>query len=187
MSTARTRPFPVRIDPSAFAQVLHNLIDNAVKYSGESRWIGVRLSSNGATVRICVEDRASGSRPNELPHIFERFHRVRNGLEAGRAGQWPGARDRRSYRGGLTAGGFSCRAGPAAAQSSPWSCPPWRVHDDRRSTPSRKVLIVEDDEAMATALADGFAFEGFAVTRVSDGAAGLEQASSRASISSSST
>jgi len=41
---------------------------------------------------------------------------------------------------------------------------------------SPKVLIVEDDEAMATALSDGFGFEGFAVTTVRDGARGLKLA-----------
>jgi len=39
-----------------------------------------------------------------------------------------------------------------------------------------RVLIVEDDEAMAVALRDGFAFEGYDVTVVRDGAAGLHAA-----------
>jgi len=39
-----------------------------------------------------------------------------------------------------------------------------------------KVLIVEDDEAMATALRDGFAYEGFEVSLARDGAAGLRMA-----------
>ena len=39
-----------------------------------------------------------------------------------------------------------------------------------------KVLIVEDDAAMATALGDGFAFEGFEVELARDGEAGLKQA-----------
>ena len=38
----------------------------------------------------------------------------------------------------------------------------------------RKVLIVEDDEAMAVALQDGFAYEGFEVTLARDGEKGLE-------------
>ena len=39
-----------------------------------------------------------------------------------------------------------------------------------------KVLVVEDDAAMATALGDGFAYEGYDVTVVRDGEAGLEAA-----------
>jgi two-component system alkaline phosphatase synthesis response regulator PhoP len=42
----------------------------------------------------------------------------------------------------------------------------------------RKVLIVEDDEAMAVALKDGFEYEGYAVKMARDGAAGLQLATS---------
>ncbi|MDX1644011.1 MAG: response regulator transcription factor [Thermoanaerobaculia bacterium] len=41
----------------------------------------------------------------------------------------------------------------------------------------RKVLIVEDDEAMAVALRDGFTYEGYEVAMATDGATGLERAS----------
>ena len=39
-----------------------------------------------------------------------------------------------------------------------------------------RVLIVEDDEAMAVALEDGFAYEGFEVRRAQDGVEGLKRA-----------
>ena len=45
------------------------------------------------------------------------------------------------------------------------------------TTMARKVLIVEDDEAMAVALRDGFTYEGYEVAMATDGAAGLQQAS----------
>jgi two-component system alkaline phosphatase synthesis response regulator PhoP len=44
----------------------------------------------------------------------------------------------------------------------------------------RKVLIVEDDEAMAVALQDGFACEGFEVVRAADGESGLRMATEQA-------
>ncbi len=44
------------------------------------------------------------------------------------------------------------------------------------SKPVRKVLIVEDDEAMATALRDGFTYEGFEAAVAKDGARGLQLA-----------
>ena len=47
-----------------------------------------------------------------------------------------------------------------------------------------KVLIVEDDEAMATALRDGFAYEGYEVALARDGEAGLKAAASPRPISS---
>jgi DNA-binding response OmpR family regulator len=43
----------------------------------------------------------------------------------------------------------------------------------------RKVLIVEDDQAMAVALRDGFTYEGYAVHVARDGAAGLRMAEER--------
>jgi DNA-binding response OmpR family regulator len=43
---------------------------------------------------------------------------------------------------------------------------------------TRKVLIVEDDQAMAVALRDGFTYEGYSVQVARDGAAGLRLASS---------
>ncbi|ANM31160.1 chemotaxis protein CheY [Acidobacteria bacterium Mor1] len=43
-----------------------------------------------------------------------------------------------------------------------------------------KVLIVEDDEAMAVALRDGFGYEGYEVTVARDGAEGMKQATERA-------
>ena len=42
-----------------------------------------------------------------------------------------------------------------------------------------RILIVEDDESMAVALKDGFEFEGYEVTLVTDGAAGLREARER--------
>jgi DNA-binding response OmpR family regulator len=44
-------------------------------------------------------------------------------------------------------------------------------------TMARKVLIVEDDEAMAVALKDGFTYEGYEVSMAADGALGLQKAS----------
>ena len=67
---------PVRIDVDALGQALHNLLDNAVKYSGESRWIGVRLESRGDEVVVSIADRGSGISAEEQRKIFERFHRA---------------------------------------------------------------------------------------------------------------
>src|SRR5262249_49429151 len=69
--------FPaVLADPDAMAQALHNLLDNAVKYSGESREIDIRLQRDGETAIISIRDRGIGIPRGEQERIFERFHRV---------------------------------------------------------------------------------------------------------------
>ncbi len=75
-------PF-VRFDPAALSQALVNLIDNAVKYSGESRDIAVRLAASNGSVAIEVEDHGVGIAATEQQKIFERFYRVANGSGKG--------------------------------------------------------------------------------------------------------
>jgi len=68
---------PVQADPAALTQCLENLILNAMKYGGETRWARVRAaaSDDGSRVRVSVEDRGEGIDPADLPHIFEPFYR----------------------------------------------------------------------------------------------------------------
>lgn len=74
---------PVMGDPSALSGCLQNLISNAAKYGGESRWVGVRIETvrgrHGSEVTVSVEDRGPGIDSADLPHIFEPFYRGRNG------------------------------------------------------------------------------------------------------------
>ncbi len=68
----------VMADAPALARALRNLIDNAMKYSGDNRWIGVRAQTAGgakAEVRITVSDHGLGIPAEELKHIFEPFWR----------------------------------------------------------------------------------------------------------------
>jgi signal transduction histidine kinase len=69
----------VMVDAPALARALRNLIDNAMKYSGDNRWIGVQAQTTGAggksEVRITVSDHGLGIPAEELKHIFEPFWR----------------------------------------------------------------------------------------------------------------
>lgn len=73
---------PVLGDLLALRRCLQNLISNAVKYGGESRWVGLRTERSRNGVDIIVEDRGAGIHPADLPHIFEPFYRGRNGSAA---------------------------------------------------------------------------------------------------------
>jgi signal transduction histidine kinase len=69
----------VMADSQALSRVLRNLIDNAMKYSGENRWIRVRAQATGggkkAEVQITVTDRGLGIPAEDLKYIFEPFWR----------------------------------------------------------------------------------------------------------------
>lgn len=67
----------VLVDGAALKQCLQNLVNNALKYGENARWIGVRANGNHGEVRITVEDRGMGIEPAELRHIFEPFYRGR--------------------------------------------------------------------------------------------------------------
>ena len=74
---------PVRFDSGALSQAVVNLLDNAVKYSGESRDIAVRLCTENGCVAFEVEDHGLGIPAAERERIFGRFYRVPNGSGKG--------------------------------------------------------------------------------------------------------
>jgi two-component system sensor histidine kinase SenX3 len=69
-------------DPDDLRMVLSNLLDNAVKYSGDTVCITVTLAAPGPdTAWVRVQDRGIGIPRNQLKRIFNRFYRVqRHGL-----------------------------------------------------------------------------------------------------------
>ncbi|HZN04510.1 MAG TPA: HAMP domain-containing sensor histidine kinase [Candidatus Polarisedimenticolia bacterium] len=70
----------VLADADALGQAVHNLLDNAVKFSGEARSIEVLLGAGDGEVTIAVRDRGIGVPLDEQAKIFDRFHRVSTGL-----------------------------------------------------------------------------------------------------------
>lgn len=66
-------------DAVALSQCLQNLIENAVKYGGQARWLAVRASlvrvGHGTEIQISVEDKGVGITREEIDHIFEPFYR----------------------------------------------------------------------------------------------------------------
>ncbi len=66
----------IRIDGDAIEQALLNLISNAMKYSGDSRDIDVKLEKTENQAVIQVIDRGIGLDPHEQKKIFDKFYRV---------------------------------------------------------------------------------------------------------------
>jgi signal transduction histidine kinase len=71
---------PVSIDRDAISQAVLNLINNAVKYSDESKEITVQVRSQDRSILIEVADRGIGIPRSEQDKIFEKFYRVSTGL-----------------------------------------------------------------------------------------------------------
>jgi signal transduction histidine kinase len=75
-----TRPPLLPLDKDAIAQVLVNLLDNAVKYSNGNKSIDVTVTGARGEVRIRVRDHGIGIAAAERKKIFEKFYRVSSGL-----------------------------------------------------------------------------------------------------------
>ena len=77
-------PFVIA-DAEALSKCVENLVSNAMKYSGENRWIRLRATcaAPGVSpeVRISVEDKGMGISAADLPHVFEPFFRGQDARE----------------------------------------------------------------------------------------------------------
>lgn len=76
---------PVRADPAMMERVLHNLLGNAMHHIGEDGVFLLRavpLKEGGC--RVEIEDHGPGIRPEDLPHIFDRYYRSRS--DSGKVG-----------------------------------------------------------------------------------------------------
>jgi heavy metal sensor kinase len=72
-------PVEIRADRETMKRAIVNLLDNAVKYSGENTVVTAAVSRHGAKgerVLLRFEDQGPGIPPTELPHIFTRFYRA---------------------------------------------------------------------------------------------------------------
>jgi signal transduction histidine kinase len=71
---------PVLIDRDAMAQAISNLLDNAIKYSGEVKQLSITAKTLGTDLSIEIADQGIGIPRAEQAKVFEKFYRVGNGL-----------------------------------------------------------------------------------------------------------
>ena len=68
-------PHPVYVDRDMWEKIVLNLLSNAFKFTFAGG-IDVQLRDVGDRVELSVRDTGVGMPSSELPHVFERFHRV---------------------------------------------------------------------------------------------------------------
>ena len=69
-------PVFTRADKDAVTQVVYNLIDNAVKFCTEGGVLGLKLTEGGGKVYVTVSNEGNTIPPEELPLVFDRFHKI---------------------------------------------------------------------------------------------------------------
>lgn len=70
------KPLPLtKIDSAAITQAVANILDNAIKYSGETKKVFVTVFAEKQNLVIAVQDFGIGIRKEEIDKVFERFYR----------------------------------------------------------------------------------------------------------------
>ncbi len=72
-----------RFDPDAVVDAVLNLVDNAAKYAGQAKYVGIRVRSEQDRVVCEVEDRGHGIPPADRELLFRKFHRGSNAAGKG--------------------------------------------------------------------------------------------------------
>lgn len=77
------QPVTVVTDRTRLAQVISNLVDNAIRYNRPQGSVTVRVTPQPEGVQVVVEDTGLGIPESEIPLVFQRFYRVRRGEAEG--------------------------------------------------------------------------------------------------------
>ena len=73
-------------DPDRLAQVLRNLVTNAVRHTGRDGHIDISIGSENGSAVFAVRDDGTGIEPDQLGRIFDRFHRTDEGRSRAEGG-----------------------------------------------------------------------------------------------------
>jgi two-component system sensor histidine kinase BaeS len=75
-----------RADPDGLAQVLGNLLQNAIRYTPRGGAVRISAEPRPGEVLVTVSNTGPGIPPQDLPHVFERFYRVEKSRTVARGG-----------------------------------------------------------------------------------------------------
>lgn len=69
-------PTYTRAGPDYITQVVYNLLDNAVKFCPEGGGLGVKIRTGGNKLYVSISNSGETIPQNELPLVFDRFHKL---------------------------------------------------------------------------------------------------------------
>jgi signal transduction histidine kinase len=71
-------PIPAEVngDPARLRQLVAILVDNAIRHAPRGSRVDVRVRTDGPHAVLVVEDEGPGIKPDDLPHVFDRFYRA---------------------------------------------------------------------------------------------------------------
>ena len=70
--------YPIEFDVTLINRGIGNLVENAIKYSGEDATIEIKTWDDEKWVYVEIKDNGVGIPPADLAHIFDKFYRVKN-------------------------------------------------------------------------------------------------------------
>ena len=68
-------PIMVFADADSITQVIYNLTDNAIKFAEKGSTISIRVYKKNGKAFVAVKNRGETIPPDDLPYIFDRFHK----------------------------------------------------------------------------------------------------------------
>lgn len=77
MQLDKSHPY-IKADKERIEQVVHNLINNAIKYSDEIKYIKICSKVSGRKVIVSITDKGIGIPAEQQTNIFDQFYRVRD-------------------------------------------------------------------------------------------------------------
>lgn len=184
---APEQPIYLEADPNRLAQVVSNLLNNAVKYSKAGGRILLTAGTGDGQVIITVEDAGIGIPTDMQTRIFEMFSQIGHPLEAGYTGLGIGLSLTKSlvrmhggtievHSAGTGQGSrFTVRMPLGTSRSEPRG--PESAGAETAARRKLRVLVVDDNKAGADMLGTLVRILGQDVRTVYDGAAGVEAAS----------
>ena len=66
----------IKLDKSKMQVALKNIVDNAIRYSKENSTVHITIKDSLTHIDITVKDEGQGIKREELPYLFEKFHRI---------------------------------------------------------------------------------------------------------------